>query len=267
MKKRHVLALLLIAAAIAVFLLRPWAGPKPASIQEAKTSSADARESPSPASQRGTAPANGTDYSLTRADEMAKFIDQYIDSLPPGREGIVPHLRGLQAVFFASDYIMAAKTNRQLTLSKSAILAAFAKVSTNTSELDSRLPWAERPYGLTEHYRNISEVPAAKEGVKAIKAAMTGNGVPIDTKSELLMDCIRYSGYMTGLQEAYGSNPKENDPTPDPAALKAFSECADAVFQHRFAEFYGLAPSAVSNLMIQIKDVRVYGLSQADSEI
>jgi hypothetical protein len=266
MKRRNVVVLLLIAAAIVAFLLRPWAGPKPTGVQNTKTSTAESR--PPPAPQPGAAPENGTDDSLTRAGKMAAFINEYIDSLPPDRAGIVPHLRGLQAIFFASDYIMAAKTNSSLTLSKSAILAAFAKVSTNTSELDSRLPtWAWRPYGLTEHYRNISGVPEAKESIKAIKAAMTDNGIPVDTESELLMDCIRYAGYNTGLQEAYGPNPREGEPMPNPAALKAFSECADAVFQHRFVEFYGLNPSAVSNLMNQTKDVRVYGLSQADSEI
>jgi hypothetical protein len=260
MKTRHVLALLLIAAAITVCLLRPWAGPKQTSVPDAKTSIAEPRPPP--------APQNGTDDSLTHAREMAAFINQFIDSLPAGREGIVPHLRGIQAIFFASDYIMAAKTNSQLTLSKSAMLAAFARVQPDTSELDSRLlTWAVRPGTLTDHYRNISEVPAEKENIKAIKAALTENGVPVDTESELLMDCIRYAAYTTGLQEAYGPNPKESEPTPNPAALSAFSESGDAVFQHRFVDYYGLDPGAVSNLMNRIKDVRVYGLSPADVEI
>ena len=162
---------------------------------------------------------------------------------------------------------MAAKTNSRLTLSKSAIVAAFAKVSPDTSTLESMLPWAERPYSLTEHYRNISEVPEAKESIKAIKAAMTENGAPVDMESELLMDCIRYAAYTTDIQEMYGPNPRESEPMSNPAALNAFSETGDAVFQHRFVEFYGLDPSAVSNLMSRIKDVRIYGLSPADVEI
>jgi hypothetical protein len=259
MKTRHVLALFLIAAAITVSLLKPWAGPKPTSVQKAKTGTSEPRPP--------SAPQNGTDDALTRAGKMAAFINQFIDSLPPERSNSVPHLRVIQAIFFASDYIMAAKTNSQLTLSKSAIVAAFAKVSTNTSTLEGMLPWATRPYGLTEHYRYISEVPDAKESIKAIKAAMTENGVAVDTESELLMDCIRYAAYITGLQEAYGTNPRNSPATPYPAALNAFSETGDAVFQHRFVEFYGLDPSAVSNLMNRIKDVRIYGLSPADVQI
>ena len=265
MKTRHVVVLLLIAAAIMVCLLRPWAGPKSTGVQGAKTSTAEPR--PPPVPQPGAAPANGTDDALARAGKMAAFINEYIDSLPPGREGIVPHLRGIQANLFASDYIMAAKTNNRLTLSTSAIVAAFAKFSTNTSTLESMLPWAERPYSLTEHYRNISEVPEAKESIKAIKAAMTENGMAVDTENELLMDCIRYAAYTTDIQEMYGPKPRHSEPMSDPAALNAFSETGDAVFQHRFVDFYGLDPSAVSNLMNQIKTVRLYGLSPADVEI
>ena len=265
MKKRHVVVLLLIAAAIAVFLLKPGAGPKTAAVQGAKIITPETF--PPPALKPEAAPANATSDWFARAGEMAGFINRYIDSLPPDRAGIVPHLRGIQANFFASDYIMAAKTNSSLTVSKSAIIAAFAKVSTNTSELDSMLPWATRPYGLTQHYRNISEVPEAKESVKAIKAAMTGNGVPIDTESELLMDCFRYAAYNTDIQEMYGPNPKESEPTPDPAALKAFSETADVVFQHRFADYYGMDLGVVSNLMDRIRSIRLYGLSPADVEI
>jgi hypothetical protein len=263
MKTRHVLVLLLIVGAIAAFLL--W--PKPASDQGVNTSTAEPR--PPPAPQPGAASASGTDDSLAHAGEMASFINQFIESLPPeNRAAIVPHLRGIQAIFFASDYIMAAKTNRGLILSQSAMLAAFARVQPDTSELNKRLPtWAERPDGLTEHYRNISEVPQAKESIKAIKAAMADNGVRVDTESELLMDCIRYAGYNTGLQEAYGPNPKESEPTPDPAALNEFSEAGDAVFQHRFVNYYGLDPGAVSNLMNRIKAVRIYGLSSSDAQI
>ena len=266
MKMRHVVVLLLIAAVIAVFLLKPWAGPKPTGVQGTKTSAAESR--PPPAPEPGAAPANDTNDSLAHAEKMAEYINQFIASLPPDRAGIVPHLRGIQAIFFASDYIMAAKTNRQLTLSKSAIVAAFAQVQPDTSMIEEQLrSWAWRPYGLTEHYRNISEIPTEQENIKAIKAAMTGNGVPIDTESELLMDCIRYAVHNTDIQEAYGPNPRESEPMSDPAALKAFSETADAVFQHRFVEFYGLDPGAVSNLMNRIKGVRLYGLSPADVQI
>jgi hypothetical protein len=200
---------------------------------------------------------------------MAAFINQLIDSLPPdNRAAIVPHLRGIQSIFFASDYIMAAKTNSGLTLSHSAMLAAFAKVSPDTSTLANRLStWAVRPGTLADHYRNISEVPEAKESIEAIKAAMTDNGVPVDTKSELLMDCIRYAGYTTGLQEMYGPNPKESEPTPYPAALNELTETGDAVFQHRFVNYYGLDPHTVTNLMTRIKDVRIYGLSSSDVQI
>jgi hypothetical protein len=266
MKTRHVLVLLLIAAAVAVYMLKPWVGLKTASVQGAKTSTAEPRPLPPP--QPGAASASGTDDPLAHAVEMAVFINQFIDSLPPDRAGIVPHLRGIQSIFFASDYIMAAKTNSDLTLSKSAMLAAFAKVSPDTSMLVDRLPtWAVRPYGLTEHYRIVSEIPEAKESIKAIKAAMTDNGVTVDTESELLMDCIRYAVHTTGIQEIYGPNSKDKEPTPDPAALNAFRETGDAVFQHRFVNYYGLDPGAVSNLMTQIKDVRIYGLSPADVEI
>jgi hypothetical protein len=267
LKTRHILVLLLIALAIAICLLKPWAGSKPASAPEARISTAEPR--PPPAPQPGAAPASGTDDALAHAGEMAAFINQVIDSLPTNnRAGIVEHLRGIQSIFFASDYIMAAKTNSRLTLSESAILAAFAKVSPDTSMMADKLrAWAVRPWTLTDHYRNISEVPQAKESIKAIKAAMTDNGVPVDTKSELLMDCIRYSVHTTDIQEMYGPNPKEGEPTPYPAALNTLSETGDAVFQHRFVNYYGLDPRAVTNLMTRIKDVRIYGLSSSDVQI
>ena len=100
MKTHCVLALLLIAAAIAGFLL--W--PKPTSVRGAKTSTAEPR--PPPAPHPGAALANGTGDSLAHAGEMAAFINQFIDSWPPGGGGAVPLLRGIQAIFFASDYIM-----------------------------------------------------------------------------------------------------------------------------------------------------------------
>lgn len=200
---------------------------------------------------------------------MAAFINRVLDSVPPERVSTRNHLRGIQAVFFVSDYVMAAKTNRNLVLSESAIVAAFTNVTQDTSLISDRLRlWAVRPGTLTDHYQGISEIPTEKENIKAIKAALSENGVTIDTESDLLMDCIRYACLITEIHEMYGPNPRRSqEATPFPAALNSLASTADTVFRHRFTEKFDLDPRTVSNLMNRIQTVRVYDLSPSDVEI
>lgn len=200
---------------------------------------------------------------------MAAFVDRIYDSVPKDNFSTRNHLKGIQAIFFISDYVMIAKTNSSLAVSKSAIADAFAKFSSDTSVVREQLnSWAvRRPGTLADHYRGISEVPTEKENIKAIKTVLTENGVPIDTESDLLMDCIRYAAHNTDIQEMYGPVPKNTVPTPDPAAVKSLVSTGDEVFRHRFAEKYGLDPHVITNLMERIKTLRIYGLSPADVQI
>jgi hypothetical protein len=164
---------------------------------------------------------------------------------------------------------MIAKTINSLMLSQSAIADAFTNASSDASAVRDRLlTWAIRPTGtLTDHYRNISEVPEEKDNIKAIRAALVENGVVIDTESDLLMDCIRYAADSSSIQEMYGQNPKETIATPDPVALNLLIGTGDEVFQHRFEQKYGLDPRIVANIMGRIKEVRIYRLSPADVQI
>jgi hypothetical protein len=208
-------------------------------------------------------------HLLSHAYETAAFIDHVINSMPEATFTSRTHLKGLQAIFFISDYVMIAKTNSSLILSQSAVADAFTNVSSDTSDVRDRLlSWAVRSHGtLTDHYRSISEVPAEKDNIKAIKAALTENGVVIDTESDLLMDCIRYAADNTSLQEMYGPAPKETMATPDPVALNLLRTTGDTVFRHRFSQKHALDPRVIANLMDRIKDVRIYRLSPADVQI
>jgi hypothetical protein len=205
---------------------------------------------------------------LAGAYEMTAFIDQVRDfslSLEtPARD----HLNGLQAIFFISDYVMAAKTNRSLVMTKPAIISAFKNFSSNSSGVRDRLQlWAERPGTLSDHYRTIREHPAEKENIAAIEDILKQNGIPIDTESDLLMDCIRYVVQNTDFNEAYGPHPQQTPATHSPDALNALISTSDRVFRHRFETKFGLKPKTVANLMFQLKQLRISGLSPADVEI
>jgi len=275
MKARYVTACILITAGIiiAFLLLRP--APKPTSeaqqkvVQEPKTNVQETN--PSVVIKQAAQPprvVNTTNGPLAGACEMAAFINQILDSVPQDRVATRDHLRGIQAVFFLSDYVMAAKTNNNLVLSEPAIVGAFTNVTPDTSFIEDRIKlWAVRPGTLTDHYQSISEVPADRENIKSIKAALNENGIAIDTESDLLMDCIRYAVHNTGIQEMYGSNPKHAEATPAPEILNSLVSTGDAVFQHRFAQKYGMDPRTVTNLMKRIKNLRLYNLSPADVEI
>jgi hypothetical protein len=205
---------------------------------------------------------------LASAYEMAAFIDQVRDfslSLEtPARD----HLSGLQAIFFISDYVMAAKTNRSLVMTKPAIISAFKNFSSNSSGVSDRLRlWVERPGTLSDHYRSIRENPAEKENIVAIEDILKQNGIPIDTESDLLMDCIRYVVQNTDFNEAYGPNPQQTPATHSPDALNVLRGTSDRVFRHRFETKFGLEPKTVTGLMFQLKQLRIHDLSPADVEI
>jgi len=214
------------------------------------------------------AKANPTNL-LGHAYETVAFIDHIRDSVPEDKISIRSRLNGLQAIFFISDYVMIAKTNSSLTLSQPAIVDAFTNVSTDASTVRDRLlTWAVRSTDtLTDHYRSISELPEERENIKAIKAALTENGVVIDTESDLLMDCIRYAVDSASIHEMYGQNPRDTVATPDPVALDSLISTGDKVFRHRFEQKYGLDPRVITNIMSRIKDVRIYRLSPADVQI
>jgi len=211
----------------------------------------------------------GTNGTLAGGFSMASFVNNLVESVPTEQVATRDHLRGIQAVFFASDYIMAAKTNHGLVLSKAALVAAFTNVTQDTSLLAARLQlWAVRAGTLSDHYKSISEIPSERDNIEAIKAAMTANGIAIDTESDLLMDCIRYVVHNTDINEMYGPNPKvKEEATPSPEALNSLARTGDAVFLHRFNEKFGMNPMTATNLMNRIKDLRIYNLSPADVEI
>lgn len=210
-----------------------------------------------------------TNNPLAAAYQMAAFIEQVLASEPPERYSTRSHLRGIQTIFFVSDYVMAAKTNSTLALSESAIIAAFTNVTQDTSFIKERLQhWAVRSGTLSDHYQDISEIPTEKENISAIKSALIENGVAIDTESDLLMDCLRYVAHNTGIHEAYGPKPRRiQEATPFPPALEPLIETGDLVFRQRFIEKFGMSPPAVTNVMNRIKDLRIYGLSPADVQI
>lgn len=222
-------------------------------------------QNPAPLPAADTYATNGP---LAGAYEMAVFIDRVRDSVSHQEFPARDHLKGIQAVFFISDYVMASKTNRHLAMTKSAITGAFTNVSSDASHVADRLQlWAERSGTLFDHYRGINEIPTEKTNIAAVEAAMTDNGVPIDTQSDLLMDCIRYVVQITDIEEAYGPNPKQTPPTPSPATMDALMNASDSVFRHRFEMKFGLKPEITSNLMAQLKQVRLHDLSPADVEI
>lgn len=273
MKTRYLIALALLTGAIAFLLLWPALKPKTEAVQapvrEVKTNVPEPTRAAAEKAQLPSGKVNATNGPLAGAYEMAAFIGHIYDSVPENDYPSRSQLKGFQAFFFISDYVMVTKTNRDLVLSKAAIIDAFAKASPDTSGVRERLDsWAVRyPDTLTDHYQGISEVPEEKENIKAIKAALVENGVVIDTESDLLMDCIRYAANNTDIQEMYGPAPRQSIPTPDPAAVNSMVSTADEVFQHRFEQKYGLTPSVVTNIMGRIKDLRIYGLSPADVQI
>jgi hypothetical protein len=219
--------------------------------------------------QQTSATAMATGNSFTSAQEMATFIDQVIDSVPLERSATRDHLMGIQAVFFISDYVMAAKTNSTLTLSETKVVAAFTNAAHGTSFVTDRLRlWAVRRGTLADHYQNISEIPSDKKTIDAIKAALIANRFAVDPESDLLMDCIRYVVHNTGIHEVYGSHPSRMETaTPFPAELNSLDNTGETVFRHRFTERFGMDPGTATNLMRQIGDLRLYDLSPADVEI
>jgi len=265
---------ILIIGALVFILLRPAPSPRVEApheiVQEPAT--ADQNSSPTIAVREATQPAvakNVMGDPLGTAYETAAFIDEVLNKLPPERVATRDHLKGIQVLFFVSDYVMAAKTNNSLALSESAIAAAFTNVVQDTSLLADRLrTWAVRPGTLTDHYRRISEIPGEAKSISAIKAALIENGVAFDPESDLLMDCIRYAVHNTSVHEMYGPNPSDiSEATPFPAELNALEDAGDKVFRHRFAKKFGMDPRTITSLMNRIKDLRVYELSPADVEI
>jgi len=209
-----------------------------------------------------------TNGPLAGAYEMAQYIGQLRDSVPNVDIAARDHLKGLQAIFFVSDYVMAAKTNRNLALTQSTICHAFTNVSLDTSSVTNRLAlWVERPGTLADHYRSIMEFPEYKQNILAIEQVMAQNGIGIDLKSDLLMDCIRYVVQNTGFYEMYGPNPRDKHPTPSPEALAALIGTSDPVFRHRFETKSGMKPQTVTNLMEQLKQIRLIDLTPSDIEI
>lgn len=274
MKARALIVCVLIGGGFLFFFLRPV--PKP-NANTPKTRALDAKAdspetNPIVAIKQNQPPpgqANTPDDPLTAAYQMAAFIDQVIASVPQDRFATRSHLKGIQTVFFVSDYVMAAKTNSNMALSKSAIVAAFTNVTNDTTFIRDRLRlWAVRPGTLTDHYQSISGNPQVKDQITAIKTTMTENGVVIDSESDLLMDCIRYAVHNTDIHEMYGANPRRiQDATPFPAELQALVSTGDDAFRRRFTAKFGLDPGTVTNLMKLISGVRIYDLSPADVEI
>lgn len=272
MKARHLVGCILIGGGIAFFLLRPTPKPKTETSQEGihaakpnapETLLTDEKGRPS------FIEANATNGPLAGAYEMAAFIDQVINSLPPEDTGTRLQLKGFQVAFFLNDYVMVAKTNKTLVLTSSAIADAFTNVSPDTAHIRNRLrTYAERPGTLTDHYQSISEIPTERENIKAIKTVMTQNGIAIDTESDLLMDCIRYAYFHTFINEAYGPNPRRTEEaTPFPAALNELVNVSDTMFRHRFETRFRLNPDTVAKLMSQLKEVHIYDVSDADMQI
>jgi hypothetical protein len=274
MKRRHLVGCIALAILIfvAIFLThKPAPEPKVEGaqeiVQESKTSAA---ESPVVEKRQQVQAKNAYSRNgpLAGAYEMAVFIDQIRDSVPHDQTAARNHLKGLQAVFFISDYVMAAKTNSSLAMTTSAITDAFTNISSDASNITNRLEfWADFPGTLSDHYLSIQKITTEKENIAAIEAAMIENGVRIDTESDLLMDCIRYVVQITDIQEAYGPNPQLTQPTPFPAAMNALNSSSDTVFLHRFETKFGLKPELTMNLMDRLKQMRLYDLSPADVEI
>ena len=275
MKARYLIGCIFIAGGIVFFFL--WTASKPKTEPEqgiAQEPKADTTEinrqvaiekAPPPPPSK----VNASNGPLVGAYQMAAFLDHVIDSEPPEQATRRKQLKGFQAFYFINDYVMAAKTNSSLELSTSAIIAAFTNITQDTSIIRSRLAlWAERPGTLTDHYQATSEIPTEKDHIKTIKAAMTENGVAIDTESDLLMDCIRYSCFISEIHEMYGTNPRNvADATPYPSELNALVRLSDTIFRHRFETKFGLNPSAVTSMMSRLREVRIYDLSPADMEI
>ena len=207
--------------------------------------------------------------ALTGAYQMAAFIAKTRDALPLERSSTRGQLTGLQSLFFVSDYVMAAKTNRRVELSQAAIIGAFSNVSPDTSALRDRLLlYAERPGTLADHYDTISANPDAGPQIAAIKSAMTDNGVTINKASDLLMDCIRFTYVHTEMVAMYGAGgTKLESTTLYPPELKACEETSDAAFRERFTSKFGMNDTTARALMAQLKRISISNLSPADMEI
>lgn len=215
----------------------------------------------------------GTDLFSTNgpfaaAYRMALYIDQVHSTLPQQAYSERMHLKGIQAVFFISDYLMMAKTNKSLPVSKSAIVGAFTNISTDASMVTYKLSRrAMRSGTLTDHYSGIRDLPAEKNNIATVEACLSENGIPIDTESDLFMDCIRYAVQFTAIEEMYGPNPMHSQTTHNPRALDDLNKTSDLVFRHRFETKFQLNPQVVNRLMNQLQKIRVYNLSPADIEI
>src|SRR4051812_11708200 len=109
MKARYLFGCLLIVGGIAFFVM--WSGQKP----KADTSRTVTEEPQASAPQiipEEAAVGKGavTNGPLASAYLMAAFVDRVRDAVPPERGTTRVQLKGLQVMFFLSDYVMAAKT-------------------------------------------------------------------------------------------------------------------------------------------------------------
>src|ERR1051325_9517343 len=141
MRARYVIAAILIAGAIAFLFLRTTEKREvskcihqESQLQGLKTNLPGESVAKPPAETSG--PTNGP---LAKAYQMARFIDTVYDSTPREHGTTRIQLKGLQVMFFVTDYIMAAKTNTNLVLSTAAIINAFTNISPDTSIIRSKL--------------------------------------------------------------------------------------------------------------------------------
>ncbi len=128
---------------------------------------------------------------------------------------------------------------------------------------DRLVTYADFPGTLSDHYRSISQIPTEKENIKTIEAALTENGVAIDTESDLLMDCIRYAYYHNHIYEFYGPASE----TSYPPELNALVSASDTVFRHRFETRFGLNSNTVTNLMNRLMKVQIRDISDAGFQV
>ena len=267
MKVRLLISGIFIAGAVAFFLVRSPHKPNAGVITpELKANSSETRPQ-----DFNDKPGNviATNDPLAGAYQTAAFVDQVLVSVPVERHATRTLLKGLQVAFFLNDYVMAAKTNQRLALTTSAIVDAFTNVTQDTSNIKAKLAtYADFPGTLSDHYQSISEIPRDKDNIKAIKAALTENGVTIDTEGDLLMDCIRYAYHNDFFHEMYGTSPKQTIPaTPYPTELNALIKASDTVYKHRFETRFGLSQEAVANLLNRLKKLPVYDVSPSGFEI
>lgn len=210
-----------------------------------------------------------TNDPLASAYEMADFISQMLTSVPNERHATRTLLKGLQIAFFLNDYVMAAKTNKNLELSTTSIVDAFTNVTQDTAELKAKLvTYADFPGTLSNHYESIERIPRDKDNVAFIKSALTANGVRIDTESDLLMDCLRYAYHNNFINEMYGSDPKGTvGATSFTAELSSLVAASDAVYKHRFEKRFNLKPETVALLLNRFKQLPIHDVSPAGFEI